>query len=108
MLEVEAAYNASLKEASEKLPASIDRLMCDRGPLCVAPCFISCAVAGRSSRSLLYCSLFGELHSCFLFLATELCKQRVLCSTGVGAQRRGNGRRRVPMHYDGGVSQEHL
>jgi len=27
MLEVEAAYNASLKEASEKLPASIDRLM---------------------------------------------------------------------------------
>ena len=34
ILEVEAAYNASLQQASEKLPASIDQLMCAQGFLC--------------------------------------------------------------------------
>ena len=70
MLEVEAAYNASLQQASEKLPASIDQLMYGRGFLCekLGRKYLFRFLSGRSLKSPLYCYRCGALNSITLVL----------------------------------------
>ena len=59
MLEVEAAYNASWEEASEKLPALIDRLMCVQSLISYVLQWLPSGMEGMCSRSHLCCYRSG-------------------------------------------------
>ena len=65
MLEVEAAYNASWEEASEKLSALIDRLMCVQSLISYVLQWLPSGMEGMCSRSHLCCyrsGCAGALH----------------------------------------------